>query len=102
MDKLIAYLNSLSKPDRTTFAKSCGTSEGYMRKARSAGQKFRSELCVRIETQSNKVVRRQDLRDDWAEIWPELVVEPAAPDASDDVQPPVGSLDDPKDDEEGR
>lgn len=93
MDKLIAYLNSLSKPERTAFATRCGTSEGYMRKARSAGQKFRSDLCVRIENQSNKVVTRQDLRSDWAEIWPELV-EPTSTDASDDVQPPVGSVDD--------
>lgn len=72
MDKLIAYLNSLSKADRARFAEQCGTSEGYMRKARSANQKFRCELCVRIERHSSGEVSRKDLRDDWAEVWPEL------------------------------
>lgn len=94
MDKLIAYLNSLGKVDRADFAARCRTSEGYMRKARSAGQKFRSELCVRIEQQSNGAVTRRDLRDDWSEVWPELIapkngkIDRAA--ASDDTQPPVG------------
>lgn len=72
MDKLIAYLNSLNKEARTDFAARCGTSEGYMRKARSAKQKFRCELCVLIERNSNGEVTRQDLRDDWAAVWPEL------------------------------
>ncbi|MFL9943692.1 transcriptional regulator [Paraburkholderia graminis] len=72
MDKLIAYLNSLDKDSRTDFAKRCLTSEGYMRKARSANQKFRCELCVRIEQHSNGAVTRKDLRDDWADVWPEL------------------------------
>jgi hypothetical protein len=99
MDKLITYLNSLDKASRTDFASRCGTSEGYMRKARSAKQKFRSELCVRIEQQSNGVTRR-DLREDWAEVWPELVqpknskVDRAA--ASDDAQPPAGTSGDEK------
>ncbi|KVC81424.1 transcriptional regulator [Burkholderia ubonensis] len=72
MDKLIDYLNSLAKDDRATFAAQCKTSEGYMRKARSAKQKFRCELCVLIEQHSNGAVKRQDLRDDWADVWPEL------------------------------
>jgi DNA-binding transcriptional regulator YdaS (Cro superfamily) len=72
MDKLITFLNSLDKAQRTDFASRCGTSEGYMRKARSTGQKFRCELCVRIEQESNGEVRRQDLREDWADVWPEL------------------------------
>ena len=100
MDKLITYLNSLDKASRKDFAERCRTSEGYMRKARSAKQKFRSDLCVRIERESNYVVTRQDLRDDWAEVWPELVpaknskVDRAA--ASDDAQPPAGTKGDEK------
>ena len=74
MDKLIAYLNSLDKPGRADFAARCGTSEGYMRKARSAKQKFRCELCVAIERESGGSVTRKDLRDDWAAVWPELSV----------------------------
>jgi DNA-binding transcriptional regulator YdaS (Cro superfamily) len=72
MDKLIAYLNSLTKEKRAEFAARCGTSEGYMRKARSTNQRFRCELCVRIEMVSGGAVTRPDLRDDWAEVWPEL------------------------------
>lgn len=72
MDKLISYLNSLDKLGRADFAARCGTSEGYMRKARSAKQKFRCELCVAIERESGGVVKRQDLRDDWVIVWPEL------------------------------
>lgn len=99
MDKLIAYLNSLDKISRADFALRCGTSEGYMRKARSAKQKLRSDLCVRIEQQSNGAVTRRDLRDDWAEVWPELIkqrngkIDRAA--SSDDTQNnPGGSVDD--------
>jgi DNA-binding transcriptional regulator YdaS (Cro superfamily) len=72
MDKLIAYLNRLDKASRADFAERCHTSEGYMRKARSTNQKFRCELCVRIERHSNGEVTRKDLREDWADVWPEL------------------------------
>jgi len=72
MDKLIAYINSLNKHARADFVGRCGTSEGYMRKASSTKQKFRCELCVAIERASNGAVKRQDLREDWAEVWPEL------------------------------
>ena len=57
---------------------------------------------MRIEQQSNGAVTRRDLREDWAEVWPELsqpkngATDRAA--ASDDVQPPVGDIDH---DEEG-
>lgn len=73
-----------------------------MRKARSAKQKFRSELCVLIEQQSGGAVSRRDLRADWVKVWPELSqpkngqIDRAA--ASDDVQPPDGDIDH---DEEG-
>jgi DNA-binding transcriptional regulator YdaS (Cro superfamily) len=97
MDKLITYLNSLDKAERAAFAKRCSTSEGYLRKARSSGQKLRWELCLRIEQESNGAVTRKDLRDDWAEVWPELAetsngtADRTA--ASDDTQPPAGTAD---------
>lgn len=86
MDKLISYLNSLGKADRTDFAKRCGTSEGYMRKARSIGQTFRCELCVAIERESDGSVSRKDLRDDWAAVWPELA-------DGRDTKSPIGAPD---------
>ncbi|AOY90530.1 hypothetical protein BKK79_00820 [Cupriavidus sp. USMAA2-4] len=77
MDKLIAYINSLDKQARADFVSRCGTSENYMRKARSTGQQFRCELCVAIERASSGAVTRRDLREDWADVWPELAAQGA-------------------------
>lgn len=79
MDKLLAYLNSLSKEDRLAFATACGTSEGYMRKAASCGQLLGIAVCVAVERESNGQVTRQDLRPaDWRANWPELAERIAA------------------------
>lgn len=73
MDKLLSYLNGLPKADRLAFCRACKTSEGYLRKAISAGQSLRVPLCVAIERESKGSVTRKDLHpDDWAENWPEL------------------------------
>lgn len=94
MDKLIDYLNSLDKADRAVFAKACGTSENYMRKARSSGQKFSWERCIQIEQASKGKVTRKDLRDDWHVLWPDLTDEDIAESirSIDDTQPPVGGV----------
>jgi DNA-binding transcriptional regulator YdaS (Cro superfamily) len=42
--------------------------------------------CVQIERITGGAVMRWDLRDDWAEIWPELVGRIGAPEAG----PPSG------------
>lgn len=70
MDKLLQYLNSLSKDARTTFCGSCGTSEGYLRKAVSKSQQLGGDLCILIERESKSAVRCEDLRPDadWAFI----------------------------------
>lgn len=74
MDKLLAYLNSLSKDEQTAFAERCGTSVGYLRKAISKGQLLGASLCVAIEQDTKGAVTRKDIRpDDWAQIWPELI-----------------------------
>jgi len=76
MEKLIAYLNSLSTDDQVRFADSCGTSVGYFRKAASVGQKIGAEICVSAERESGNAVTRRDLRpDDWHLIWPELITD---------------------------
>ena len=79
MEKLLAYLNSPPVEEQNAFAEDCGTSVGYLRKACSKGQQFRDVLCVRIERHSKKAIRRWDLRDDWADAWPELVGTRGAP-----------------------
>lgn len=72
MDKLKTFLKSMPMAARHEFAERCGTSYAHMRnvayESRVAGEK----LCVAIERESEGEVTRADLRDDWAEIWPEL------------------------------
>jgi DNA-binding transcriptional regulator YdaS (Cro superfamily) len=70
MDKLLKYLNSLSKDERAAYALACGTSEGYLRKAVSRGQEFKAELCIALERESDGSVRCEDLLPDadWAYI----------------------------------
>jgi DNA-binding transcriptional regulator YdaS (Cro superfamily) len=72
MDKLIKYLNSLSRDEQIRFGLNCGTSIGYLRKAASTGQLISIATCVLIERESGGVVTRKDLRHDWLANWPEL------------------------------
>lgn len=68
MKMLIDYLNGLSKSDRIAFCGRCGTSEGYLRKAASIGQRLGADLCIDIERESGGVVACEALRNDvdWA------------------------------------
>src|SRR3954465_9390651 len=73
MDKLLKYLNSLSKRQRATFVEGCATSESYLRKAICIGQRLGCRLCGAIERESGGLVLRQDLRPhDWRKLWPDL------------------------------
>lgn len=64
MDKLLKHLNSLNKADRSAFVAACETSEGYLRKAISTGQKIGERLCIAIDRESQGAVRCEDLRTD--------------------------------------
>lgn len=76
MDKLLKFINSLSKDAREAFADACGTSIGYLRKAVSSGQTLSAATCVAVERESNRQVTRKDLRpNDWQSIWPEIATE---------------------------
>ncbi len=70
MEKLLQYLNSLSKESRTAFCGACGTTEGYLRKAVSKSQQLGGDLCILIERESKSAVICEDLRPDadWAFI----------------------------------
>jgi len=70
---LRAFLNSLRPAEQADFARRCNTSIAYLRKALSAGQLLRVALCVDIERESCRAVTRQELRPDWAQLWPELI-----------------------------
>lgn len=49
MEKLLAYLNALQKEPRQRFVESCCTSEAYLRKAISSGQKLGAGLCIKVD-----------------------------------------------------
>ena len=68
MQKLLEYLNNLQIDARPAFFERCGTSEGYIRKAISTGQRLGESLCINIERESQKAVACEDLRPDvdWA------------------------------------
>lgn len=71
MDKLLKYLNALSKAERALFVAACETSESYLRKAVSTGQHLNPSLCIDIERESSGAVTCEDMRPtgvDWAYI----------------------------------
>lgn len=71
MEKLREYLNSLSPVQQAAFARRCGTTIGYLRKALSKGGRLGESLCIEVERESSAVVRVEDLRPtgvDWAYI----------------------------------
>lgn len=64
MDKLLAYLNNLSHEAREDFAKRCGTTVGYLRKASSVNQRLGEILCMRIGFESKGDIKPEELRPD--------------------------------------
>lgn len=64
MEPLRAYLNQLPPVEQAAFAKRCGTSVGYLRKAISVGQKLSEGLVILIERESGGRVRCEQLRSD--------------------------------------
>ena len=68
MDKLRAYINSLSPQEQQGFAERCGTSIGYLRKALSVKPNLSESLCINIERESSGAVTCEELRPDvdWA------------------------------------
>ena len=64
MEKLLKYLNSLNKADRSAYVVACETTEGYLRKAISTGQRLGESLCIALDRESAAVVRCEDIRPD--------------------------------------
>jgi len=63
------YLNTLSPTSQRDFARACQTSLNYLRKGLSTGQKFKMELCIRIEKNSEGVVCCEEIRPDLIDEW---------------------------------
>ncbi len=67
MDKLLAYLQTLTPEAREAFAARCGTTYGYLRKQISAKLDLGLKFCIAIERESEGAVRCEDLRPDGAD-----------------------------------
>jgi DNA-binding transcriptional regulator YdaS (Cro superfamily) len=63
------YLSTLSTDRQISFANSCGTSIGYLRKVLSTEPTMDGALCRLLDEKSNGQVKKHELRPD---IWPEL------------------------------
>lgn len=68
MDRLLAYLKTLSPDEQADYAIRCGTTIGYLRKAISINQRIGAEICIQLEIESRRAVRGEDVRPDidWA------------------------------------
>jgi hypothetical protein len=77
METLRQYLNSLDPLAQAAYAKRCGTTIGYLRKALSIKQNFDGALVRLLWDHSRGEVSRHELRPDiWTlpehDIWPEV------------------------------
>lgn len=68
MDTLKTYLKTMPTAEQNAFAKRCGTSLNYLRKAISTKERLRVQLLIDIERESGGKVRCEEMRDDvdWA------------------------------------
>lgn len=64
METLRAYLSTLAPTDQAAYAKRCGTSIGYLRKALSTKPRLDGALARRLDEESGGQVSRHDLRPD--------------------------------------
>ena len=64
MENLLQYINQLDPEAREDFARRCGTTLGYLRKAISTSQRLSEILCIRIAVESGGQVLCADLRPD--------------------------------------
>lgn len=66
MNKLRAYLNSLTPAQQIDVALRCGTTIGYLRKAISIKQALSESLAIAIERETGGQVTVADLRPEFA------------------------------------
>lgn len=67
------YIQTLPKGGAAILAESIGISPSYLSQMASGATNISPENAVKIETTTNGLVTRQELRpSDWEAIWPEL------------------------------
>lgn len=71
METLRAYLATLTPDDQAAYAKRCGTTIGYLRKALSTKPKIDGALVRLLHEQSGQAVSKVELRPDiWGDATP--------------------------------
>ncbi len=72
---LKSYLEQLERGGVKSLADSIEVSSSFLSQMASGRCKISPARCVLIESATNGIVSRQELRpDDWMNIWPELVI----------------------------
>ncbi len=74
--ELKTYLSPKTAAERDEFAKRCETTKGHLQNVMYGMKSCATDLAVNIERESGHSVTRQELRDDWANHWPELIAAP--------------------------
>lgn len=70
--ELKQHLSSLPRADREQLAKSCNTTVGHLQNVAYGYRAPSVELCVLLEQQTQGVIKRQELVENWQKFWPEL------------------------------
>lgn len=76
--KLDEYL-AVKRGRATALAGAIGRSRAFVSQMASGARTVSERVAVRIERATGGEVRRQDLRADWRELWPELADDGEAP-----------------------
>lgn len=79
VETLRTYLNSLTPDEQGEYARRCGTSIGYLRKALSKKQRLGEQLTIALERESTGAVRCEDILPDVD--WEYLRLRPPADEA---------------------
>lgn len=70
--ELKPYFFGLSVEARKELAGRCGTTLAHLKNVAYGDKNCGVQLAVALERETNRSVTRQELREDWADIWPEL------------------------------
>lgn len=66
------YISTLERGGAADLARRLKISPSFLSQLASGDSAISPARCVEIERETNGVVSRKDLRDDWIAIWPEL------------------------------
>lgn len=73
MSVIESYYAALSDDQKVEFKRKLGVARAQLWLLRNGKDSIGPKMAVRIEAASGGAVTRQMMREDWREIWPELV-----------------------------